>query len=505
MFPKSKKIFHYLIAIFITLTFFIYLFSNINHTLFPNSDFFQYIDDGYKYLNFKLPSNIHPPPLAPIMICLSSKLFPNIEYPELFSAHLINIILASLTIFNVFLLLYKYSPLTSIATILLLATNKLNIVYSLNVTNEIIYAYFLTLVLLLYQKKHYQVSYFLSGLLFLLRYESIIVPISIFLIEYFFNKKQFKLKNVFIAFTPILIWLIILNFHSLGNTIIQNAYIVEILNGRKNIPNTNVFNSLIEIFVFEPVSYIFFNLFNPKNYSELPSTIANNLFLIIFVPICLMKIIKKGHDFNLKIFSLILIFHLIFLSIFPNFSIRYLIPIIWIFYFLIAGIKNKIFKTILIILLITFNLKSFNRISIYDKPKEKYEYRLTAEWLNNQSFDKKTIVFIYDPPLIDYFLHNSQISIDYSVYTQNPNIFVKCQDQINCVINNSFQKEFQYYVISTNTSSKEENNNSDKFTEINLHHVKAFQDGTLSKNDKLKLVTTIGDIDNWAKIYQFFP
>ena len=55
--------------------FFITLCKNINHFPIPNSDVFQYINDGQQYIKLKLPSSIHPPPFVPFLICFVAKIF----------------------------------------------------------------------------------------------------------------------------------------------------------------------------------------------------------------------------------------------------------------------------------------------------------------------------------------------------------------------------------------------------------------------------------------------
>lgn len=490
--------------------FFITLCKNINHFPVPNGDVFQYMYDGYQYVNFKLPSNIHPPPFVPFLICFIAKIFKQVEYPELFSAYSINFIASTLILFNIFLLLKKKSPILALVTVILLATNKIYFFTIINLTNEIVYGYFLTLALLLYQKKHYKITYLLSGLLFLIRYESLVVQLSIFIVEYFYNRKQFKIKNVLISFTPVIIWLIILNFHSSGSSIFQNVYFSEIYYGLKNIPNLNVFKSLADIIFFNPLINLTYPLFGYNKYNLF---LSNNVYLILSISILflfLSNFFKKNNNNLEKIIYLILILHLLFIAAFPQFCIRYLASVIWIIYLLIIDRNNKKIKILIIISLLFFNISQINNKSDYDVP-EKFEYRYTANWLNKQTPSKPIKVLIYDPVTIKYYIHNKYITIDfqsYEGYNSTDNIYRECQDNIICVakkINQEDLNQFDIYIVTTSYSSQPVENFPDQET-VKMHHMIAFKNFPAPvEKDNYQLIETIGNQQYWAKIYKYIP
>lgn len=509
MFLKQNKTLHFIVAGIIIVSFFSFLIKNRNHFLVPNVDVFQYISDGKQYLSFKLPNSIHPPPLWPIFICLAGKLLVHItEYPELASAHFLNITFATLIILNIFILIYPYSPKISLATIFLLSTNKIFLINSLNTTNEIMYGFFLTLTLILYQKKYFKTAYLLSGLLFLIRYEAIVLPFAIFTTEFLFNRKRFQIKNLLIPFSLIIFWLLILNTHNNGSSILQNAYIQEITNGIQNIPNTKPFKELIDTLLFNNFYSFYYSVW-PTEFNNIPNFVQQILFPISIFLFFLFAFLKSKKPPILKIIYLSMILHIIFLTLFPNYDIRYQIPFIWALYLLIIDRDDKKIQNIIISALIIFNICQINHLSPYDHQYEKAEYRLVANWLNKQNFRQKVIVFIYDPGVLDYFIRNPKISLDFNSYADmNQNIFAKCNDQIECVINNISgidKNNDTILVISTNYSSKGDDQIADKFTEITKHHITAFRDNTLSKIDRLKPVTTLNESYSWAKIYQYIP
>jgi len=514
---KITKIIPSIIAIIVVLGFFGSLIKNINYVKIPNSDFFQYINEGRQYLKFKLPINIGAPPLSPILICFFAKFFTFAEYPELLSAHLINIICSSLILLNIFLIFKKTKPWIGLFTIILLATNKIYFTNSLNITNEVVYGYFLTLIILLYSKKQYKMSYLLSGLTFLVRYEAIIIPIIIFGLELFKKTKRFKISNLAIAFLPIIIFSIILNFHSEGgSSIFQNHYITEIIYGKNNIPNLQPIKSFLDFILSDQVNSFIFSNLHVNNYPTLPGKITNIVFPLIILILCLVKIIPKKNSITTKIIFLTLLGHTFFISLFPNFSMRYLFPIFWIIYLVIINRKNKVITIILTIILLTINIITIRQNSFYDESQNKSEYRLVAEWIKQQNFSKQTYIVVFEPFIIKYYLHQQQNIIfnDENIFDFKNEKFNQlldgCHNNTLCVIQSLYNKkpnDSQFFFISTTASSPEGDVDklSDQFY-VTQVHLKTFRDQNLSENDKkqLKLITELKqDKDHWAKVYQY--
>lgn len=517
-FKKITKIVPLITAIIVIIGFFGSLIKNIDYVKVPNSDFFQYIHEGRQYLRFKLPANIGAPPLSPILICLFAKFFTFVEYPELFAAHLINIICSTLTLLNIFLIFKKNKPWVGLFTILLLATNKIYFTNSLNITSEVLYTFLVTLIFLAYSRQKYKLSYLLIGLAFLSRYEAIVIPIAIFSLEFFKKTKRFKISNLLIAFLPIAIFLIILNFHSEGgNSILQNHYITEIIYGKTNVPNPQPKNSLFNILISNTLDNFIFITFNLKNYPNCPNLISNVMFPIIVGILSFIEIFNKKNNILYKIIFLFMISHIIFISLFPNFDMRYLFPVFWIVYLTIINRKNKIFSIILTIILLTINIITIGQNSFYDQSLNKSEYRLIAEWIKQQNFSKQTYIVVFEPPIIEYYHHQPNIIFnDKNVFDLKDEKFDQllngCHDNTLCIIQTLYNKKPSnslFYFITTATSSPE--GDIDKFSDqyyIKQSHLKAFRDQNLSEKDKkqLKLITELKQNEyHFAKIYQYQP
>lgn len=464
----------------------------------PNSDLFQYLDDGHQYLDFRLPQSIQPPPFAPILITFTARLIPKtVSYPEITAAHLVNIILASLGLINIYLLgSYFLSPLTAFLLTLLVASNQIYILYGLDVTSEVIYAFFLTFSLIIYHHSKKPFVYLLFGLLFLIRYESIVIPISVFIIEYFSRKNSLKIKNVVIAFVPIILWLIVLQFHSDGHSLIDNAYLIEIINGIKKLPNSLTITSLVDIITFDPS----------------PISNLKELFALVLLYLCFYGATNKRLPPLTKIIYLIFGLNLLFLYAFPNFVVRYYVPIIWITYLILINQKSRLIAFTLFFCLLTYNLERINLPSTYSQPNDMKEYRLVANWFNQQPFSQNTKILIYEPWILNYFLHQKYVIVQIEGQNQKgqdiDTLIAGCHHQLICTaaqLNQKYYQSSDIFIVTTSNSSQDLNNNNDKFN-ATQHMANVFsQFPQPSDLNYFRLITTLGNPDHWAKIYQYTP
>jgi len=456
----------------------------------PNPDIFQYIGDGYQYLQLKLPESIHPPPAFPIMLTIVAKtITPQAVYPEITAAHLINITSVSLTIIFVYLIAQQiYSPLASFSLSLLLATNQIYLLFGVDVTNEIAYSFFLVLGIFLYTRTKHPLVYLYFGLLFLLRYEALALPLSIFFIEYLYSPKNtFKVKNVLISFSPILILLVILHFHSKGVAITDNAYIEEIKFGLSRLPNLESIRSLVEIITgdqfYQPVLYIISS--------------ASILGLVFYQT-------TRAHVPNLiRILGLVFTFHLCFLYVFPNFYVRYYVPIIWIVYLLLTYHKSILIRLTLFVCLLGYNLSRLDVASNFSHPEDMKEYRLLASWLNETKFEKPTIVIVFEPHILRYFVKNSQVDVKYDSETP----FKSCQDKIDCLaktLQDNSKNSADVLVVTSSYPQDQLTGASDPFT-ASLHHVGTFDYNSVSVNKNFKYLHTVVDGPHWANIFKYNP
>lgn len=419
---------------------------------------------------------------------LAKIISPLTTYPEIVAVHIINITSATLTLICIYLLISKLiSPFFAFLLTVLVATNQINVVYSLDVNNEIIYTFFLVLSLLLYHHQKKSLTYLLFGLLFFLRYESIAIPISVFIIEYYSKKPKLKTKNILLTFIPIIFWLIILNFHGkVGASLFDNAYLEEILNGLKRLPNTSAFTALIEIITANGYQLI----------------LSSQIFFLITLILSFIGIINTNLKPIIRIAYLIFIFHLLFLFAFPNFSIRYLIPVLWILYLIIANQKSKIISYLIVFCLLTYNIARINIPTEYYHNQDMLEYKLMAKWLNQTQFDKKTIVIVYEPHIIKYYINNPQVDIKFDYETP----FETCQENLDCICNFFYSQNSKpnVLVVITTLSEKSLYSASDPFT-AKLHHVKTFKWENIGNKPNYQQINYLENGDHYANIFKYNP
>ncbi|MFA5025576.1 MAG: hypothetical protein WC503_03665 [Candidatus Shapirobacteria bacterium] len=360
----------------------------------------------------------------------------------------------------------------------------------MDVTNEVIYVFFLTLSLILYHYSKKPFVYLFFGLLFLLRYESVVIPISVFIVEYYSKKPTIKIKNVLFSFIPIIIWLIVLNFHSrIGNSILGNAYIQEIFNGFKNIPNLSFFTHLIEIITFDSTY---------PNYQ-------NTIFYLITIGLCLYGIANPKSKSLTKIIYLIYILNFLFISIFPNFAIRYYVPVIWITYFILANHKSRVFSFTILFCLLYHNLTRINIPTNHSRPRDMMEYRLVADWLNKYKSEKLAIIIVYESHILKYFVTNKNVFVPFDSETP----FQECQEDIVCICHTlltNINPKADVFVITTAYSSNNSFFANDQFTPT-LHHVDIFKSKNFQGNSNFKYFTSVTseDRNNWANFWQYIP
>lgn len=475
--------------IFLTIGFWLYLWSNRHHFTIPDTDIFQYIWEGQHYVELLLPPSIHAPPLFSFLINFFSTVFGNlVAYPELFFAHLLNITASSLNLLFIYLLLRRHLPLLAAAIPWIVATNKIYILYSLDVPNVIFYIFTITLVFYLYFSGRRRFALTLSGFLFLLRYESLALTLVLLLIHYRFHRPEFRPGLVASALLPMVVWLVVLNFHSTGTNLTQNAYINEIKNGYTTLPNFNPYLHLIDLVSYQPSVFIQ----------------RNRFFLIIFMTVLSMKLLYYRH---LALPATILLFtmiHLLSLAMFPNFAIRNLLPILWPVYFSLLFFTRYQFTILAILPLAFISLYNLPVKTLYDRDsKEMSEYRLAAEWLNRQNLNQKSFILIYNHGVFDYFTTNPQIRKNNWI---EPEIYSQCRDKLDCVAEyqHRLPEKYQVYTITT-SFLQQEKNNPDTYT-TNQLHLPAYNDLIIAASPRFKLINIIDDgAGHWAKIYVYLP
>lgn len=471
----------------------------------PNPDLFQYIEDSRIYAQFKLPPNIQQPPANPMLIAILTPLFGLFEYPEVISAHIINIASSLTIILFLYLLIRTYSHLVALVTVILLVTNPLFIFSSLDITSEVLYTAAVIFVLWLYKTERKMLAYLLAGLSFLIRFEAVLVVGAFAVADWSVSKNIRKvLKVSLIGITPILVWFLVINRQNFSGHFLGNTYVREVIDNKHNLPQLELIKQapflLMDNFPQQEVwSYLF--------------------YAIILMGILLLVLWR---DTYIRMVYLIVFSYLFLHILFPFAPFRYLIPVMWSLYLLPLLVFRSIYKKffspyplsaglslvfagILVMNLIYGNVvyirgfyQDTNVTNMVYPRYHRYEDRLAASWLN-RNVKVPTKILTYDPGILDYYTGNPNAEFLYLPYSE----FQKC-DSILCVVtSNSTKLEEKPVLFVQKRYSTLEDASFPSFTN---YHATIFNNfPNLIENDSFSLIHDIEMDGLWFKIFEFTP
>lgn len=349
---KFFNIFFYII-IFVYFVFLIKLISPQRHV---DPDFFQFLIDSNFYLKFQLPPTIQSLPANPILIGVFSKVL-SAFLTEIEVALLINVITMTVAVLLVYFILKKerdvwYAGLA----ILFLISNPIVFKSAVSNNSEVLFSMFSLFIFFLIWKKKIFLASFLTALGILIRYESILLFISLILIDFFNNRNLLSLiKKIVVFFIPAIIILTVLMTRNYSRNLLDTPFLIELSQRSRDIPELRFITNFP------------FTFFYNENY------LHNNLnFIIIVVTIVfyLLTFLLQKHSFNknnsliqttLLFSGLFLVFH----AFFPAYLERYFTPVVFSFVLSTAlavkNLKNN-FKKIFIIIVLIICIINFWRI-----------------------------------------------------------------------------------------------------------------------------------------------
>jgi hypothetical protein len=372
-----------------------------NNTLYPvpNSDIFQYIHDGQKYMKLTLPDNIHAPPGNPVLIGLLSSLF-NFPNKEVVVAVWINIVSTIGAAIILTLILWKIQPILILPVLLIICSNPLTYLVGVDVTSEALFSFMVLLSLLLASRNNLRAALWVSWLSFLVRYEGAGLVISILLVMMLKNSKN-TIKWFVISLCLFCGWITILHFHNSGDSILGNTFIQEIIAGKSNVPNLDI------------VEYLTVTLWYRSRFLVQVPWIWNTLILVSLSAAIFSKVQV------IKISSIFSTFYILIHMSFPIHMDRYLFPLIWIvpmllLYPLTSLIPKRklIFQYVVVILLLLLsfyfgwlNQKHF-LLDLASAKNDGITTRITADWFDTQEYEQHAIIIYLEPWSLSYYLRN---------------------------------------------------------------------------------------------------
>lgn len=479
------------------------LFIWINRQYFsiPDPDIFQYIADTNIYLQGRIPKHIQIPPLFSILIGILAKGYVHNNTPEISSAHTLNAIASIVTIICIFFLFRNINKWIAFFISLVVLTNPVFVFSSLNTNTEIIYTALTLVSILLYQKKLITLTYLLTGVAFLVRYEAILLFGTIFAADTFTNYTSLwtNIRKAIPGMCIIVAWLSVIYFHNPVGNIFGNEYIQEVARNRHNIPQFGLILRTPYILV-------------DKMMYDLPFSAQKLLqFVLIVVYAALYIFIILKSDRIIKLISIYSLIYLFFHMLFPYSPDRYIIPVLWILYALPAFSfysKENNSRWLVVFFLLCLVAAVTNTQKIYEIyntevvankafPKNfRVEVLLAAKWLNSQTFNNKTFVVTYEPWIMKYYTTNNMVNfipVDYQLYQQ-------C-DSVLCLID-------KYNLDTTNSAVLFIKQSNHTITDNSFPSSINFKVETFNNfpndNEKMRftLVTKRAKTDSWVEVYQ---
>lgn len=484
---------------------FFYL-SNINYFSIPDSDIFQYISESKPYGELKLPRIIQLPPVNPMLIAMLSRVFTTQKYQEIFSMHIVNSLAVIGTLFFTYATVRRHSKPIGLVVMILLATNPLIIFSSLNINSEVLFTTLLLATIYYHQSGSGRISYVLACISFFIRYEGILLAISLYTVDIL--RRKFKVKYAILASIPIILWLGAISTRTQSGNLLGNGYIQEIFQHNDRIPQFKLLKDI-------PFLMTYTIHIESKGKDRIYSVI-----ILTFIVIGLTAIVVyRVHEFIT--FFLFLILYIIFHSIFPFAPNRYLYPLLPLLYaspllglLLIYTKSRRIFRLISITVLFLSIIGSVKIIEgnlrnakyYYSNEKEfwlpfpryyRHEILLIADWVNKIKTSKPLLIITYEPWPFNYYVKNKNVSF----FLSNSGVYQSC-DSILCLMNNKnmSNSEYDIYVIKQSNSLFV----NDGFPSASYFNVQIFND--FPNNEESKKFTTVDKISahgTWAEIYKY--
>lgn len=469
-----------------------FLYKNVEYFPVPNQDFLGFIRDGNRLLDFTIPQGIKHPPIYSLAVVLLGKII-NHSHPEQVGGIYLNILLYLMTLFMLWKLLKRYlGNLVSLLTVTLIVTNPLSYYVVLQPLNIVSFSATIVLVMLMRQKKYYKFAYLIAGLGYLVRFESILLILTMAFVDLFATKKKKEtLKLVLISTIPILIWEILIY----SNNIHGNSYLREILQRKDEIPNWSFLKNTFRV--------VPFNL-NPYQVN-LPIFIA--ISLIYSMLGILVAFLKR--KINILIFFLFLMLYSFLHLFFPDSAKRYSYPVLWITYvaslwpvYLLSRDSNtfsgKLAYALSIFIVTTaIIVVSHNFIQIESFLKERRYHRfesvIIAEWVSNQKLEETTKVLTFEPSLVRYFTKRNQFSYIYVPST----IWQKCT-KIDCLFSELSTLEDRDLLVVIDSYTQGTTLYMDKQNGINFFN--NFESS--AELSKYNLIAELNSNGKWVRIYK---
>ncbi len=413
---KNIKIVKLFNIIFYTIIFiyFAFLVQLIGPQRHVDPDFFQFLRDSNFYLKFQLPPTIQSLPANPILIGIFSKVL-SAFLTEIEVALLINAITMTAAILLVYFILKKDRDIWHAGlAILFLISNPIVFKSAVSNNSEVLFSMFSLFIFFLVWKKKILLASFLTALGILIRYESILLFISLILID-FLNKRNLVnlIKKIIVFFIPATVILTVLMTRNYSRNFLNTPFLVELFQRSGDIPELRF------------ISNFPFTLFYNENYLYAkPNLIIIFISVIFYLLIFFLQKYNFNKNKNNNLIKTTLLFSglfLVFHTLFPAYLERYFTPVIFSFVLsttlAVKNLKNN-FKKILIVITLVICIINFWKILPNFTVNNQYvfcshDYSTAQSIQNKIQKDQQQYVILspYPETLEYYYKNNSNISL----------------------------------------------------------------------------------------------
>jgi len=466
------------------------LLSNINYYSFPSGDFIPYVDEGRAFVSGSLPPLLNNAPIYSVAIVLLGKLIPY-QYPELIAGIILNIALFAIGIWMVWKIAEQWFGRVGLVVFCYLLLHPLSYHVVLNPLNIVAFSTAFLTTIYLRMKGRSAAAYALAGISYWIRPEAVALLLAMGAIDLIRNvQKKQTLKYLILASLPMILWEISVAFHNEGG----NIYAAESLALRSEIPNGYFLN------------FTFSNLIVTEQFLQNP-WLLGALLAYIIAGVVFFILDKNREKQLLSLYTLVYFaIHLFF----PGKGDRYTFPLlmpaavlsVWPLE-LSLKLNKKIQKKLgmgIRLLFILFSigvvLNNKTQIQPFLSARKEYrgEYRMIADWITQQLFQRPTVIVTFNPGGVQYFTNNNSVEI-----FRIEDHIDQC-DTITCVIFNNWQYFNNKDILLIYDSFTQK---SDTIYD-NRHGVKLFKNMEHSQDKKyFRFMQMLESEDRWVKIYRF--
>ncbi len=387
---------------------FIWISTQMNTYIVPNSDFLNYLNVGQRMLANPIDPVITSAPLYSVIVYMLEIVLP-MSSPGVFGGISINIIFLILTLYFAWILSRRWLGAYALLPVVFFAINHVTLSVVLQPSNIPLALLFVFVAMYQYPIAP-STAYLLVILAMLTRIEAIVLFPLFFILDIFYFRK-FRCPKIIIAlFAVVVIWYI-------RPVVPRDNYVEEMVNRSAEIPNMAF---LKNSFIRAPFSYNL--LLFTKQFDSFPYESIVLMLVLTWLLFGAIYFYRRDQMSTLLMCGFVVGYTVIHF-IFPDPVIRYSYPLLPFVYILlcwpIALLRNKrsiyqkvciaVVMTVLSSLILFFSLIN-GPMFTNDQRWDRAERRFASEWLN-ANIHRKIVVYSFEYYVYQYYIKNPLVRV----------------------------------------------------------------------------------------------